>query len=168
MSWRYPTIVDPKNVLTAVASRRWQSQSAVLNYTWTLSPSLLTSTSLSYNRASNIAHRAGFSRPSALGINVPIMSTGDTFRIGVNDYFSNSYNALYRVPRNQYNLQHGWTCIFGRHELSWGGDILREQSILDQDFLSDGTSPSADDIPATICRFPLWQAERVHADHDAV
>ena len=29
--------------------------------------------------------------------------------------------------------------IFGRHELSWGGDILREQSILDQDFNSDGT-----------------------------
>ena len=57
----------------------------------------------------------------------------------MNDYFSNSYNALYRVPRNQYNLQHGWTLIFGRHELSWGGDILREQSILDQDFNSDGT-----------------------------
>ena len=48
------------------------------------------------------------------------MSTGDTFRIGVNDYFSNSYNALYRVPRNQYNLQHGWTSRFGRHEMSLG------------------------------------------------
>ena len=126
-------------MLTAVASRRWQSQSAVLNYTWTVSPSLLTSSSLSYNRASNIAHAPDFPGHHALGINVPIMSTGDTFRIGVNDYFSNSYNALYRVPRNQYNLQHGWTYIFGRHELSWGGDILREQSILDQDFNSDGT-----------------------------
>ncbi|HUS08346.1 MAG TPA: TonB-dependent receptor [Bryobacteraceae bacterium] len=146
MSGRYfydqleiPTIVDPKNVLTAVASRRWQSQSAVLNYTWTVSPSLLTSSSLSYNRASNIAHAPDFPGHRALGIKVPIMSTGDTFRLGVNDYFSNSYNALYRVPRNQYNLQHGWTYIFGRHELSWGGDILREQSILDQDFNSDGT-----------------------------
>ena len=36
---------------------------------------------------------------------------------------SNSYNAIYRVPRNQYNLQHGWTKILGRHELSWGGDL---------------------------------------------
>jgi hypothetical protein len=134
-----PTIVDPKNVLTAVASRRWQSQSAVLNYTWTVSPSLLSSSSLSYNRASNIAHAPDFPGHRALGINVPILSIGDTFRIAVNDYFSNSYNAIYRVPRNQYNLQHGWTAIFGRHELSWGGDILREQSILDQDFLSDGS-----------------------------
>ena len=66
------------------------------------------------------------------------MSMGDTFRMGVNEYFSNSYNALYRVPRNQYNLQHSWTSIRGRHQLSWGVDILREQSILDQDFLSDG------------------------------
>jgi len=134
-----PTIIDPNNILTAVASRRWQSQSAVLNYTWTVSPSLLSSTTVSYNRASNIAHQPDFPGHHALGINVPIMSVGDTFRMAINDYFSNSYNALYRVPRNQYNLQHGWTRIFGRHELSWGGDILREQSILDQDFLSDGS-----------------------------
>lgn len=153
-----PTIIDPRNVLTAVASRRWQSQSAVLNYTWTVSPSLLTSSSLSYNRASNIAYAPDFPGHRALGINVPIMSTGDTFRISVNDYFNNSYNALYRVPRNQYNLQHGWTWIFGRHELSWGGDILREQSILDQDFNSDGTFTfglQASSLPAILeCRSP--------------
>jgi hypothetical protein len=59
--------------------------------------------------------------------------------MNVAQYFSNSYNALYRVPRNQYNFQHSWTAIKGRHELDWGVDILREQSILDQDFLSDGS-----------------------------
>lgn len=134
-----PTIIDPKNLLTAVANRRWQSQSAVVNYTLTASPTLLSSTSLSYNRASNIAFQPqGFPGHRELGINVPTLSAGSTFRMGITQYFSNSYNALYRVPRNQYNLQHSWTWVKGRHELDFGLDGLREHSILDQDFLSDG------------------------------
>ncbi len=134
-----PTIIDPKNLLTAVANRRWQSQSAVINYTFAAGPALLSNTSASYNRASNIAHQPqGFPGHRELGINVPTLSTGSTFRMGVTQYFSNSYNALYRVPRNQYNLQHSWTWIKGRHELDFGADMLREHSILDQDFLSDG------------------------------
>jgi len=134
-----PAIVDPGNILTGVASRRWQSQSAVANYTYTVRPNLLTNTTLSYNRASNIATQPPFPGHKALGINVPILSVGDTFRMNVTNYFSNSYNALYRVPRNQYNVQHSWTWIHGRHEIDFGADLLREQSILDQDFNSDGT-----------------------------
>jgi hypothetical protein len=136
---KIPAIVDPKNILTALPDRRWQSQSAVANYTYTVTPTLLTNSSLSYNRTSNIAFGPDFPGHRELGIMVPTLSSGTTFRMGVNDYFSNSYNARYRVPRNQYNFQHGWTWIRGSHELSWGGDILREQSILDQDFLSDGS-----------------------------
>lgn len=136
---KIPTIIDPKNLLTAVANRRWQSQSAVLNYTFTAGPTLLSSTSASYNRASNIAHQPqGFPGHRELGIQVPTLSVGSTFRMGITQYFSNSYNALYRVPRNQYNLQHSWTWVKGRHELDFGMDSLREHSILDQDFLSDG------------------------------
>ncbi len=134
-----PTIIDPKNLLTAVADRRWQSQSAVLNYTFTASPTLLSSTSISYNRASNIAYQPkGFPGHRELGINVPVLSVGSTFRMSVTQYFGNSYNALYRVPRNQYNFQHSWTKVHGRHEIDFGMDVLREHSILDQDFLSDG------------------------------
>jgi hypothetical protein len=134
-----PALVDKANILTAIANRRWQSQSAVANYTFTASPTLLASTSLSYNRASNIATQPDFPGHRELGINVPILSVGSTFRMTVSQYFGNSYNALYRVPRNQYNFQHGWTWIRGRHQIEFGTDILREQSILDQDFLSDGS-----------------------------
>jgi hypothetical protein len=134
-----PTIIDPANLLTAVANRRWQSQSAVANYTFTASPTLLSNTSLSFNRASNIAHQPqGFPGHRELGINVPTLSTGSTFRMGITQYFSNSFNALYRVPRDQYNLQHSWTWIKSRHEIDFGFDGLREQNVLDQDFLSDG------------------------------
>jgi len=134
-----PTIIDPKNLLTAVADRRWQSQSAVVNYTFAASPSLLANTSVSFNRTSNIAFQPqGFPGHRELGINVPTLSNGSTFRMTVTQYFNNQYNALYRVPRNQYNLQHSWTWIRGRHELDFGADLVREHSILDQDFQSDG------------------------------
>lgn len=134
-----PAVLDRSNILTALPDRRWLSLSAVANYTWTVGPSVLTNTTLSYNRTSNIAFGPDFPGHRALGINVPTLSAGDTFRMNVSQYFSQSYNALYRVPRNQYNLQHSWTIIKGRHELDFGVDIVREQSILDQDFNSDGT-----------------------------
>ena len=58
-----------------------------------------------YNRTSNIAYGpTQFPGHRELGINVPTLSAGTTFRMAINDYFSKSYNALYRVPRNQYNL----------------------------------------------------------------
>jgi hypothetical protein len=134
-----PAIIDPGNLLTALPDRRWQSQSAVLNYTFTASATLLSNTTISYNRASNIAFGpTQFPGHKELGINVPNLSAGTTFRMSIGQYFSQSYNALYRVPRNQYNLTHSWTKIQGRHEFDFGIDIVREHAILDQDFLSDG------------------------------
>lgn len=137
---KIPAIVDPSNLLTALPDRRWQSQSAVLNYTFTASPTLISNTSLSFNRTSNIANGpTQFPGHKELGINVPNLSVGSTFRMTISQYFGQSYNALYRVPRNQYNLTHSWTKIAGRHELDFGVDIVREHTILDQDFLSDGS-----------------------------
>jgi hypothetical protein len=136
---KVPAIVDPANLLTALPDRRWQSQSAVFNYTLTASPTLISNTTLSFNRTSNIANGpTQFPGHKELGINVPNLSIGSTFRMSVSQYFGQSYNALYRVPRNQYNLTHNWTKIKGRHELDFGVDIVREHTILDQDFLSDG------------------------------
>ncbi len=134
-----PAIVDSSNLLTALPDRTWQSQSAVFNYTLTASPTLLSNTGLSFNRTTNVAiGPTQFPGHRELGINVPTMSNSTTFRMAVTQYFSQSYNALYRVPRNQYNLTHSWTKIKGRHEIDFGLDVVREHTILDQDFLSDG------------------------------
>jgi hypothetical protein len=54
----------------------------VLNYTWTVSPSLLTNSGLSYNRTSNIAHGPDFPGHRELGIQVPTLSAGTAFRRG--------------------------------------------------------------------------------------
>lgn len=133
-----PGIIDMQNRLTNIPNRRWRSQSVNLTDTYTVSPNLLTNTTLSYSRTFNIQIGQDFPGNKALGINVPIMSKGDTFRFSITSYFGNAQNALYRVPRNEYNLQHSWTWIHGRHELDFGLDITRDQSILDQDFNSDG------------------------------
>lgn len=134
-----PAIIDRRNRLTNAPDRTWKSQSLNLTDTYTVSPNLLTNTTLSYSRAFNIQIAQDFPGNREAGINVPIMSKGDSLRFSVSSYFGNGVNALYRVPRNQYNLQHSWTWIHGRHQLDLGLDITREQSILDQDWNSDGT-----------------------------
>jgi Carboxypeptidase regulatory-like domain len=133
-----PALIDPQNRFTAIPDRIWKSQSVNLTDTYTFSSTLLMNTTLSYNRAFNIQNGPDFPGNRDLGINVPLLSTGDTLRFSIGSYFGSAYNALYRVARNQYNLQHSWTWIHGRHEFAFGFDAVREQSILDQDFQSDG------------------------------
>lgn len=134
-----PAIIDRTNRLTNAPNRYWDSQNFNLTDTITVRPNLLTNTTLSYSRTFNIQQGQDFAGNKALGINVPILSKGDTFRFSITNYFGNAVNALYRVARNQYNLQHSWTWIKGRHQLDFGLDVTRDQSILDQDFNSDGT-----------------------------
>jgi len=134
-----PGIIDPQNRLTNIPNKVWGSQSVNLTDTYTVSPTLLTSTTLSFSRTLNVQIGQNFPGNRALGINVPIMSKGDTFRFSITSYFGNAVNAVYRVARNEYNLQHSWTWIHNRHQLDFGFDVTREQSLLDQDFNSDGT-----------------------------
>jgi hypothetical protein len=134
-----PGIIDPQNRLTNAPNKFWDSQSFNLSDTYTVLPTLLTNTTISYSRTFNIQNGQNFAGNKELGINVPIMSKGDTFRFSITNYFGNAVNALYRVARNQYNLQHSWTWIRGRHQVDFGLDFTRDQSILDQDFNSDGT-----------------------------
>ena len=104
---------------------------------------LLTSSSLSYNRASNIAHAPDFPGHHALGYQCSQSCLSATHSVSesMNDYFNNSY--ICAVPRAEKSIQSTARLDLyfraGVTQLSWGGDILREQSILDQDFNSDGT-----------------------------
>jgi len=143
---RLPAVVDKANVLTAynqqtgspVTDRIWRSQSATFGHTFTVSPSMLNNTTLTFNRTYNIAYGPDFPGQQSFGINAPNLAHGPEIRTLIAGYFNVRYNNTYRVPRNQYNLQHSWTWIKGRHEILWGTDLLREQSLLDQDFESVG------------------------------
>jgi hypothetical protein len=135
-----PAIIDPANLLTANNSRFWSSHSAVANYTFTVRPNLLTNTTLSYSRVLPTGTSPDFPGHRDLGIQLSSLANPDysVFSMSITNYFGVSWYALSRIPRNQYNLQHSWSWVAGRHQLDFGLDITREQSLIDQDFQSDG------------------------------
>ncbi len=135
-----PAVTDPKNLLTAANSKYWTSQSAVANYTYSVRPNLLTNTALSFSRVLPTGTSPEFPGHKDLGINISSLANPgySVFSMSISDYFGISWYALSRIPRTQYNLQHGWTWVKGRHELAFGLDVTREFSLIDQDFQSDG------------------------------
>jgi hypothetical protein len=99
----------------------------------------LSNTNLSFNRAFHIARAAPeFPSQESFGIKTKNQAHGPEIRTVIASYFTVRYNNLDRLPRNQYNIQHSWTSIRGRHEITWGADIVREQGLLDADFESVG------------------------------
>ena len=147
-----PAIVDPQNRLTNAADRIWKSHSLNFTDTITVTPSLLTNTTLSYSRTYNLQTGQDFAGNQALGIDVPIMSKGDTFRFGITNYFSNAVNALYRVARNQYNIQHSWT--WSAAVISWtsGSTSRATRASSIRTSTPTGRGHGADVFPTTTCR----------------
>jgi hypothetical protein len=89
-----PGLIDFQNRLTNAPNKFWDSQSFNLNDTYTVLPNLLTNTTLSYSRTFNIQLGQNFPGNKALGINVPIMSKGDTFRFSITNYFGNAVGFI--------------------------------------------------------------------------
>ncbi len=134
-----PTILT--NILTAAVSREWRSHSAALNGTYILTPTLAANFALGASRVKMM--RIGPDLPgwTGFGSNVTNMvygGSGTALNLNVASYFGISYSGIYRVPRNQYNLNSNWTWIRGSHTVEFGAELIREQNILDQDFLSGG------------------------------
>jgi len=135
-----PAIINKSNLLTANNSRFWTSQSSVATHTMTLRPDLLTNTTASYSRVLPTGTSPDFPGHRDYGIQLSPLANPNysVFSMSITNYFGLSWFALSRIPRNQYGLQHGWSWIRGRHELDFGFDLTREQSLIDQDFQSDG------------------------------
>ncbi len=135
-----PAIIDKQNLLTANNSRFWVSQSAVAGHTFTVRPSLVTNTTASFSRVLPTGTAPDFPGHRDYGIQIAALANPNysVFSMSIANYFGLSWFALSRIPRNQYGLQHGWSWFKGRHEIDFGGDFAREQSLIDGDFQSDG------------------------------
>jgi hypothetical protein len=135
-----PAIINKQNLLTANNSRFWTSQSTVAAYTFTASPTLLTNTTASFSRVLPTGTAPDFPGHRDYGIRIAPQANPNysVFSMSITNYFGLSWFALSRIPRNQYGLQHSWSWFRGRHELDFGADFAREQSLIDQDFQSDG------------------------------
>lgn len=130
---------DASNILTAAHTFVWHSQSMLFSHSYTISPTLLSNTTLSYNRRYTLATGPRNLPGLAQFTDVPNLSGGSSMSFDIGNYFGAFWINSYRVPGNQYNLQHTYSWTKGRHQLDFGVDILREQSVLDQDFASDGS-----------------------------
>ena len=135
---------DPRTSDLSILSVRhgstWRSQSALAQHTWTISPNLLADTTLSYNRTNSLifgpSDIPGLAEVSA---GIPNMSSGSSMSLSVGAYFGVFWIHQSRTPTNQYNIQHSYTWLKGAHRLDFGIDLVREQSILEGDFLADGS-----------------------------
>jgi len=135
-----PAIINKQNLLTANNSRFWTSQSIVAGYTHTASSSLLTNTTASFSRVLPTGTSPDFPGHRDYGIRLSPLANPNysVFSMSITNYFGVAWFALSRIPRNQYGLQHSWSWFKGRHEFDFGADFAREQSLIDQDFQSDG------------------------------
>jgi hypothetical protein len=129
------------NILTAVPSKSWTSQNFALNAAYIFTPNLVATATATYNRVLNIQiGPPDFPSLTSLGANIPNLTKGSKngVDISISGYFSTFWDGLYRVPRDEYDINSNWSWIAGKHTIEFGGEITRQANTLDQDFLSDG------------------------------
>jgi hypothetical protein len=128
------------NFLTVGSDSYWKSQNMILNLSYVARPNLVGYVTATFNRAVIVSlGPQDFPGWSDLGVKVVNASSkGNSLGLNVSDYFSNNWDPIYRIPRNQYNLNTNWTWIKGTHTVEFGGEAIRDQNILQQDFLTGG------------------------------
>ncbi|MFN7998628.1 MAG: carboxypeptidase regulatory-like domain-containing protein [Bryobacteraceae bacterium] len=141
-----PGSIINNNILSVTDNAYWQSQNVTFNANYLPKPNFVGSLTLTYNRVVNI-QLGPKNLPGwvDLGVNVADEvggagnAGGPGFYLNVDGYFSANWDPLYRVPRAEYDLSNNWTYIRGAHTIEFGGEIIREQNILAQVFLSQGS-----------------------------
>lgn len=143
-----PSTAIPGDVLTAVSglgvssSGYWQSQFAVLNATYTMSPYLTTTVVGSMSRRTNLSLSApGFKDWTGFGANIPDLVTPPytSLNLSITNYFGVSWDGSYQIPATEGGISNYWTWLKGKHTIEFGGDVLWSKVVKDQDFNGDGT-----------------------------
>jgi hypothetical protein len=130
-----------QNILAAKPSVYYKSQNATLSALYLPKPNLTANLNFTYSRAIIIYTGPKLPGLTELGANVPNLITGGggtalVFNIG--GYFESFWDGLYRIPRNEYNFNSSWSWVKGSHLVEFGGEWTNQQTLLDQDFRSEG------------------------------
>jgi hypothetical protein len=140
-----PSSIVNNNILSVSDAAYWQSQNITLGGAYVPNPNLVGDLTLTYNRVTHIA-LGPKDLPGwvDLGVNVAdeaatAGASGPGFYLNVGGYFSANWDPLYRVPRGEYDISNNWTYIKGPHTMEFGGEIIFEQGVLEQVFLSQGS-----------------------------
>ncbi|HEY7306317.1 MAG TPA: carboxypeptidase-like regulatory domain-containing protein [Bryobacteraceae bacterium] len=140
-----PASIINNNILSVSDAAYWQSQNITLGAAYVPNPNLVGDLTLTYNRVAHVAlGPTDIPGWIDLGVNVAdeaatAGASGPGFYLNVGGYFSANWDPLYRVPRGEYDVSNNWTYIRGAHTMEFGGEIILEQGVLEQVFLSQGS-----------------------------
>jgi len=118
-----PSTSISTNILTAVPSKSWTSQNFALNAAYIFSPNLVATATATYNRVLNIQiGPPDFPSLTSLGANIPNLTKGSKngVDLSISGYFSTFWDGLYRIPRDEYDINTNWSWTSGKHTIEFG------------------------------------------------
>jgi hypothetical protein len=126
-SYHVLNAVDPTDILGAQRLPDFHTHNGIVSWTHTFSPSLLLSSSFTYNR---IQSGLSYGYPTTLadlGSTIYNQSVNSDISMNVSGYFTVPTVAGGSLARNDFQYQSSLSWIKGKHELKMGVDILRQQ-----------------------------------------
>ena len=134
---------DPTNLLSyrSVLASRVRSQSAVLTWVRTFSPSVLNDFHFGFNRihASRGPYFEGVPSMQQLGVRLPIYPTLPSIsEIAASGFFSIGDNLEAKFPRTLFEWSNRTSWVRGRHSIQFGGEVTRVRADIVNEFRRAG------------------------------
>ncbi|MGH9663057.1 MAG: hypothetical protein ACRD9L_01365, partial [Bryobacteraceae bacterium] len=117
--------IDPNDINTVSNSESSYSNNAVLSYTFVATPALLSETHASVARVLGVRSNAFPKTIAAFGVAVNPNSNQISVSInGTSGLSISTSNPPARFVRTNIGLDHSWNWIKGRHNFSWGANLM--------------------------------------------
>jgi len=117
--------IDPNDINTVSNSESTYSKNGTLGYTYVVSPSLLSETRATVARTFGIRSNAFPLTIADMGVDVHPTSNQISVSInGTSGLSLSTSNPPARFARTNLELTHSWHWTHGRHNVSWGADLM--------------------------------------------
>jgi len=126
----HPNPINPANLLSAVQYESFFSHNGMIAETHVFSASLLMTTSITFNRLVSTFNYGYPTTFADLGASIVNLSSNKDIYLIVGSYFTIPKVAASDQIRNLYDTQSSAIYSRGRHELKFGGELIRQQFTL--------------------------------------
>jgi hypothetical protein len=148
-----PPVLEDGNILTSAFGRTWQNTVVSLNDTYILTPSLLNTLVVTFNRTNNQNYQIYPPDYSTLGINVYNDDTPQWF-FNVSGYFGINSGDTNTFLRNEFQIVDTMRWTRGSHELAAGVDYSYGQGDIVNNFRANGRFTFSNAAPFTSDALP--------------
>jgi hypothetical protein len=148
-----PPVLQDGNILTSAFGRTWQNTVVSLNDTYIVTPALLNTLVVTFNRTNNQNYQIYPPDYSTLGINVYNDDTPQWF-FNVSGYFGINSGDTNTFLRNEFQVMDTMRWTRGSHELAAGGDYSYGQGDIVNNFRANGRFTFSNAAPFTSDALP--------------